>query len=88
MVFASWLHLEGLVTPDYCAFQVPIERYGLPIVTARTVQAAHNRGVTVLPWTIDSDEDLEICRRTGCDGINTNLPSKMEKLRAEWPTLP
>lgn len=85
MVFASWLHLEGLLSPNYCAFQVPIARYGLPIVTSRTVQAAHNRGVTVLPWTIDSDEDLRICQDAGCDGLNTNLPSKMVKLRADWP---
>ena len=88
MVFASWLHLEGLLSPNYCAFQVPITRYGLPIVTSRTVQAAHNRGVTVLPWTIDNEEDLQICQRAGCDGINTNLPSKMVKLRADWPALP
>lgn len=84
MVFASWLHLEALVSPEYCAFQVPIERYGLPIVTRRTVEAAHSRGVVVLPWTIDSDADLEICRRAGADGINTNLPTRMETLRGSW----
>ena len=85
MVFASWLHLEGLISPDYCALQVPISRYGLPLVTARTVQAAHARGVTVLPWTIDSDEDVEICRKAGADGLNTNLPTRMEAIRENWP---
>jgi glycerophosphoryl diester phosphodiesterase len=85
LVLASWLYLEGLVSPDYCAFQVPISRYGLPIVTQRTVQAAHNRGVAVLPWTIDTESDVEICRQAGADGLNTNLPSKMEAVRETWP---
>jgi glycerophosphoryl diester phosphodiesterase len=85
MVLASWLHLESLVSPDYCAFQVPISRYGLPLVTGRTVAAAHSRGVTVLPWTIDSETDLAICQQAGADGINTNLPSKMLALRSGWP---
>lgn len=85
LVFASWLHLEGLISPDYCALQAPISRYGLPLVTARTVQAAHARGVTVLPWTIDSDEDVEICRKAGADGLNTNLPTRMEAIRENWP---
>lgn len=88
LVFASWLHLEGLLSPDYCALQVPLSRYGLPIVTARTVQAAHARGIKVLPWTIDLDEQVEICRRAGADGINTNLPTRMQAIRTGWTAQP
>lgn len=84
MVLASWLHLEGLVSPDYCAFQVPLEWKGLPIVTRRTVAAAQARGVTVLPWTIDTREELAVCQQAGADGINTNLPTMMQSLRPTW----
>jgi glycerophosphoryl diester phosphodiesterase len=90
LVLASWLHLEGLISPDYCAFQIPLEHSGIRLLTPRTVAAAHARGVTVLPWTIDTPEDLEICQQAGVDGINTNYPSTMQGLRASWllSTLP
>jgi glycerophosphoryl diester phosphodiesterase len=87
---ASFLHLEGLLSPEYSALQVPLRASGWDLVTPRTVQAAANRGLTVLPWTIDTDADLEVCRQAGVAGFNTNLPTKMEGARANWlrPDLP
>ncbi len=84
MVFASWLHLESLVSPDYCALQVPLTRHGITLVSPRIVQAAHSRGVKVLPWTLDTDEEVEVCQKAGADGFNTNLPSRMLRYREGW----
>jgi glycerophosphoryl diester phosphodiesterase len=83
-VLVSWLHLEGLISPDYCALQIPLERHGLTLVSKRTVEAAHSRGVKVLPWTIDTPEGVDVCRQAGVDGFNTNWPSKMEAVRSTW----
>ena len=84
LVLASVVHLEGVLSPDYSALQVPLHSSGWDLVTPRIVQAANNRGVQVLPWTIDTDADVEVCRQAGVAGFNTNLPSKMEKVRANW----
>ncbi len=87
MVLASRLHLEGLISPDYSALQIPLRHSGIDLVTKRTVDAAHKRGVKVLPWTIDNEDDAEICRKAGADGFNTNLPTKMERVREHWTDL-
>lgn len=81
MVMASWLHLESLVSPDYCALQVPLSRHGITLVSPRIVQAAHSRGVKVLPWTLDTDEEVLVCLHSGADGFNTNLPTGMLRFR-------
>ena len=83
-VLASKLHLEGVISPDYSSLQIPLRASGWDLVTPRTVEAAHNRGLYVLPWTIDSEADVEVCRRAGVDGFNTNLPTKMERVRVNW----
>ncbi len=87
LVFASCLRLEGLISPKYSAFQVPLTYGGISLVTRRTVQAAHNRGIWVLPWTLDEEVDVEVCRQAGADGFNTNLPTKMEGVRKNWDHL-
>ncbi len=87
LVLASRLHLEALISPKYSSVQIPLQYSGIDLVTKRTVDAAHNRGVKVLPWTIDSDADAETCRTAGADGFNTNLPTKMERVRKNWTDL-
>lgn len=83
-VIASRLHLESLITPDYACLQVPLTFDSYTLVDERTVQAAHSRSLFVLPWTIDRDEDVETCRQAGADGFNTNYPTRMEEVRANW----
>ena len=85
LVIASWFGLEGLISPQYSALQVPLERHGITLVSPRIVRAAHARGVRVLPWTLDTDEDVEVCRKAGADGFNTNLPTRMLRYRDNWP---
>ena len=82
---ASYLHLESFTAADYSVLQIPLEHKGQTLVTARLVEAAHARGIKVLPWTLDSDAEVEVCRATGCDGFNTNVPGEMLKFRQAWP---
>jgi glycerophosphoryl diester phosphodiesterase len=83
-VLASFLRLEGIISPEYSSLQIPLHSSGWDLVTPRVVQAAKKRGLHVLPWTIDTDADVDVCRQAGADGFNTNLPTKMEKVRANW----
>ncbi len=86
LVLASWVGLEGLISPQYSALQVPLTRHGITLVSPRTVKAAHARGVYVLPWTLDTNEEVEICRKARADGFNTNLPTQMMPYRNHWQT--
>ena len=81
---ASYLHLEGFTAADYSVLQIPLEHKGRRLVTPRLVEAAHARGIQVLPWTLDSDAEAEVARAAGCDGFNTNLPGPMLKYRHTW----
>jgi len=83
-VMASKVWLEGVISPAYSVLQIPLETDGRELVTPRTVAAARKRGVYVLPWTIDHDSEVELCRQAGVDGFNTNLPTRMEEVRANW----
>lgn len=81
---ASQLHLEGFTAADYSVLQIPLEHKGRRLVSQRLVDAAHSRGIRVLPWTLDSDAEVELCRDAGCDGFNTNVPGPMRKFRQAW----
>ncbi len=81
---ASQLHLEGFTAADYSVLQIPLEHNGRHLVSPRLVEAAHSRGISVLPWTLDSDREVEACRAAGCDGFNTNVPGLMLKYRQDW----
>jgi len=80
-VVASQLHLEGLISPSYQALQIPMQREGWQLVTPALVRAAHRRGIKVIPWTIDQPRQAEECFEAGVDGLNTNLPTAMLRLR-------
>lgn len=39
------------------------------------VQDAHERGLLIVPWTVNSTSDLDRLRNWGCDGVMTDFPS-------------
>jgi glycerophosphoryl diester phosphodiesterase len=39
------------------------------------VQRVHEAGNRVFVWTVDDQEDLQLCRRLGVDAIITNRPA-------------
>lgn len=44
------------------------------------VTSAHERGMRVVPWTVNRDRDWQRLREVGCDGVITDFPAEA----AEW----
>ncbi len=49
-----------------------------PLITARTVAAAHDAGVQVIAWTVDDADRVTRLQRIGVDGICTNDPRLLD----------
>jgi glycerophosphoryl diester phosphodiesterase len=78
----SRVGLTGVVTPRYQSLQVPEFSGGRKIVTSRFVAAAHDSGLAVQPWAVDTAEDLRRMRALGVDGVNTDFPDRLLPLFA------
>ncbi|MCC9145278.1 MULTISPECIES: alkaline phosphatase [unclassified Arthrobacter] len=52
-------------------------------VTAELVQSAHNRGLTVIPWTVNEVADMHRLIDLGVDGIITDYPTRLRAVLAE-----
>jgi len=45
-------------------------------VDAEMVASCHDRGIRVMPWTVNRKHDWERLRELGCDGVITDLPGE------------
>jgi glycerophosphoryl diester phosphodiesterase len=69
-----------------CA-QVPPGRGPIPLVDARFVAAAHQRGLQVHVWTIDEPDQMRALLDLGVDGIMTDRPAVLKDVlveRGQW----
>lgn len=71
--------VRRLMAP-YAALQVPVSFRGVPVVTRRTVAAAHRAGCEVHVWTIDEIPAMEDLLVMGVDGIITNRVDRLGEL--------
>jgi glycerophosphoryl diester phosphodiesterase len=71
------LGLVDTLAPRYASLQVPEESGGIYLLTQKFVNAAHRRGLTVIPWTINEEDDLRRILALGVDGINTDNPDRL-----------
>jgi glycerophosphoryl diester phosphodiesterase len=76
----SRLGLGRIVSPRYRALQGPETYRGLRVVTPGFVQAAHEHGLRVDVWTIDSEADMRRLLGYGVDGIMTDRPDILAEL--------
>ena len=74
------LGLSGLSKPRYQALQGPETYHGLRIVTLGFIRAAHERGLRVDVWTIDTEADMRRLLGYGVDGIMTDRPDVLAEL--------
>lgn len=51
--------------------------------TAEMVDAAHARGLKVVPWTVDDPATMEALLDAGVDGLITNYPDRLRAIMAE-----
>jgi glycerophosphoryl diester phosphodiesterase len=82
----SWIP-GGWPTPDVPCAQVPVRARGLSIVTRKTFETAHRRGIAVHVWTIDDVDEMQRLLDLGVDGIMTDRPSVLKDVlvaRGQW----
>jgi glycerophosphoryl diester phosphodiesterase len=53
----------------------------LPRLDAGTVERCHALGISVISWTVNTDEDLRRVRALGLDGVVTDMPSVVRAVR-------
>ncbi|MDA0185515.1 glycerophosphodiester phosphodiesterase family protein [Solirubrobacter phytolaccae] len=58
-------------------------------ITDRLIKSAHNRGLTVIPWTVNQKADMKTLIKRDVDGIITDYPDRLrEVMDAEGLDLP
>ena len=50
------------------------------LVDAGLVKAAHEKGVKVLPWTVNEEKDMEVMAGLGVDGMISDYPDRLVRL--------
>ena len=77
LLVLSKLLLEAVHSPRAQAVQAPEERFGLRVLTPRTINASHNRGMEIHAWTINATDDMQRLLDMGLDGLITDRPDRM-----------
>lgn len=84
--------LRAVVPRSAGCVQVPVQAYGLPIVTRGFVDAAHAAGLQVHVWTVNTRTEMERLLELGVDGLMTDELEALRTVltdRGTWaPSLP
>ena len=54
-----------------------------PYVTTKMVEHANDRGITVIPWTVNDKPTMAALMDKGVDGLITDYPDRLRELMAE-----
>jgi glycerophosphoryl diester phosphodiesterase len=68
--------------------QLPVRRYGIPVVDRSLVRYAHRRDLEVHAWTVDRAADMHTLLDLGVDGLVTDRPDVLRdvlRARGSWP---
>jgi len=76
----SLVGLSRLSKPRYQALQAPETYHGLRIATPGFVRAAHERGLRVDVWTINTEPAMRRLLGYGVDGIMTDRPDILARV--------
>jgi glycerophosphoryl diester phosphodiesterase len=77
----------GLVRMSAGCAQVPLHLGGRALVDERFVAAAHDRGLQVHVWTVDTADDVGALLDLGVDGVMTDRPAMLREVlakRGQW----
>jgi glycerophosphoryl diester phosphodiesterase len=77
----------GLVRIEAGCAQVPLRLGGRALVDERFIAAAHDRGLQVHVWTVDTEEEATAMLDLGVDGIMTDRPAMLRDVlerRGQW----
>lgn len=71
---------KSAFAPSGEALQIPCEYRGITLVSAQTIQAAHESGVEVFVWTVNDVSQMADLLALGVDGIITDYPRRLRDL--------
>lgn len=67
-------------TPPGQALLIPCRYRSMTLVTAETVEAAHQLGLEVFVWTVNEADEMRRLLGLGVDGIITDYPARLRDL--------
>ncbi len=73
----NFVGLANLLSPEYEAFQVPVESGGIPVVTNWFLWSTARRNLETHVWTINDSAEMEQLIQMGVDGIMTDRPERL-----------
>ena len=44
------------------------------LITSQLVKACHDKGIKIIPWTINTKQEIEKIKTLGVDGVITDYP--------------
>lgn len=74
------LGLDIFFKEELCAFQLPMEEYGIKLATKSFVKSVHEHNYAVHFWTVNDKEDMEHLIDIGADGITTDYPHRLKEV--------
>jgi len=83
----SWLGLASdtwSIPQGMVALQVPVTRFGMPLVTPSLIRIAHKKGLEVHVWTIDDAPTMHRLWDMGVDGIVTDRTDIAVEARSRY----
>jgi glycerophosphoryl diester phosphodiesterase len=67
---------------DKLGFQPHTYSPNVAIVTKEAINECHEKGIKVLPWTVNNVSDMQRLKKMGVDGIISDYPNLFAQLRA------
>ena len=82
IVTALLVESNALKLEDYIkimGYQPPIYSPNYKMVNKETIQMVRNRGMRIIPWTVNETEEMRALIALGVDGIITDYPDRIPK---------
>jgi len=73
----------GLKTLEELGFKPDIYSPHFKILTKEIVDQMHQKSITVIPWTVNSNNDMERVLGLGVDGLITDYPNRYFDMRSD-----
>ena len=74
---------DAFAAIDSLGFQPDVYSPYFKLLSAQTVAQLHDRGIRVIPWTVNDTADMRAVRAIGVDGLITDYPDRAFALWAK-----
>ncbi len=65
-------------------FQIPVQQWGIKVVTPSFVSTMHKRGCIIQVWTINEEDEMRRLFKMGVDSVMTDKPNLAIKVATEF----